>query len=301
MSFRVTSGMLSRDSLQGLQANLSRLQRTQEQITSGRRINRPSDSPVDTATAMRLRAEQQQNTQQGKNIDDGLSWLGQADSSLSQASAMLNRVRQLTVSGLNATNGATGRDAMAAEIDELRSSLIGVANTDYLGRPIFAGTQNVGQAFDAQTGQYQGNEVAVTRNVSSDDGGVPVSLTGKQAFGTLFSDPADPSSAGVLARISESLRSGDMDKLNADLGNLDAAAQTMREAQSLVGARMNRLTGIQTRSTTQQDSLTAALSATENIDLPSTIMDLQVQQTAYQAALGVTAKIIQPSLVDFLR
>ena len=141
----------------------------------------------------------------------------------------------------------------------------------------------------------------MTRKASSADGGAQVSPTGEQAFGTLFSDPADPSSAGVLARISESLRSGDMDKLNADLGNLDAAAQTMREAQSLVGARMNRLTGIQTRSTTQQDSLTAALSATENIDLPSTIMDLQVQQTAYQAALGVTAKIIQPSLVDFLR
>ena len=55
MSFRVTSSTLSHSVINGLQANLSRLQQTQEQLSSGRRINRMSDSPVDAAAAMRLR------------------------------------------------------------------------------------------------------------------------------------------------------------------------------------------------------------------------------------------------------
>src|SRR6476619_1758887 len=71
MSFRVTPQTLSRGVLEGLQANLTRLQRTQEQLSSGRRLNRPSDSPVDTVNAMRVRAEKQQTQQYTRNIDDG--------------------------------------------------------------------------------------------------------------------------------------------------------------------------------------------------------------------------------------
>src|SRR6476620_10432671 len=105
MSFRVTQGTLARGVLEGLQTNLTRLQRTQEQLASGRRLNRPSDSPVDTVAAMQLRAEQKQSEQLERNIDDGLTWLDTADQALSQTSTALNRVRQLTLAGANATNG----------------------------------------------------------------------------------------------------------------------------------------------------------------------------------------------------
>jgi flagellar hook-associated protein 3 FlgL len=109
------------------------------------------------------------------------------------------------------------------------------------------------------------------------------------------------SGADALARISASHRSGELDKLNADLGNLAAAARTMRQVQGRVGARMNRLTGMETQSTTPRHSLTVTPSPTESVGVPTTSMDLQVQQAVYRAALGVTANVIQPSLVDFLR
>ena len=85
------------------------------------------------------------------------------------------------------------------------------------------------------------------------------------------------------------------------LGDLDQASQTMQSAQSLVGARYNRLLGVQTQGQARLDTVNANLTTAEDIDLPKTIIDMQTQQTAYQAALGATAKIIQPSLVDFLR
>ena len=303
MSLRVTSGTLNRSAMAGLQANLARLQRTEEQLSSGRKLNRMSDSPVDAATAMRLRAEQGQTTQVGRNIGDGLSWLGAADSAFTQMSAMILRVRQLLVSGMNATNGAAERSAMASETDELHSALIDQANAQYLGRLVFAGTQNVAAAFEPKTGVYQGNITPIQRNVSTDGSAqLDVTVTGDQAFTTLFSDgPAGAPTAGILSRISAAMSSGDTDAMSVELSKLDAASAAMQGARSLVGARYNRLLRVQSVSEARLDSVTASLSTAESIDLPKTIIDIQTQRIAYQASLGAVAKIIQPSLLDFLR
>jgi flagellar hook-associated protein 3 FlgL len=300
MSLRVTSNTVNRSAMEGLQANLARLQQTQEQLSSGRRINRMSDSPVDAAAAMRLRAEQAANEQLGRNLEDGLNTLGAADQTFTSMSALVIRVRQLVVSGLNSTNGPSERATMAAEVDQLKDALIDLANTKYLGRPIFAGTQDVPAAFDTTTGQYLGNGEAVQRSVSADGSArLEVTVTGAATFSTLFSDA---NAAGILSRITAALRDPNGPAaLNAELSNLDAASETMQNARSLVGTRFNRLLNIQSAGETRLDAVTANLAIAENIDLPKTIIDLQIQTTSYQAALGAAAKIIQPSLLDFLR
>lgn len=300
MSVRVSSASLSRDVMVGLQANLARMQKTQSQLSSGRRINRVSDSPVDAAAAMRLRSEKAMNTQVGRNIDDGLSMLGAADSTFTSMSSMLQRVRQLIVKGQNDSMNSDDKAAIAAEIDDLRGGLVSLANTTYLGRPIFAGTQDVPAAFDTSTGAYLGNGDAVQRSVSDDGSSrLEVTVTGDKAFTTLFDDGG---SAGILERVSAALRDPNGHAaLDTELGNLDSAMATMQEARSVVGARYNRLLGIQNAQQNRLDVVDADLSTAENIDLPKTIIDMQVQSTAYQAALGAAAKIIQPSLMDFLR
>jgi flagellar hook-associated protein 3 FlgL len=286
--------------MDGLQANLARVQRTQVQLSSGRRINKVSDSPVDAAAAMRLRALQASSQQVGRNVDDGLSALGAADSALTSVSTLLQRIRQLVVSGLNDTNNAGDRANIATEIDQLKDGLIALANTQYLGRPIFAGTQDVPAAFDTATGQYLGNGDAVQRSVSTDGSTrMSVTVTGEDAFSTLLSDGNAP---GILSRISAELRDPNGSAaLSADLGNLDVASAIMQNTHSVIGSRYNRLLGIQTSGETTLDAVSAKLSMAENIDLAKTIIDMQVQSTAYQAALGAAAKIIQPSLLDFLR
>ncbi len=308
MSIRVTSATLSRSVMDGLQANLSRMQHTQAQLASGRRINRMSDSPVDGAAAMRLRAEQAANEQLGRNIDDGLNTLGAAEGAFNSMSPLLIRVRQLVVSGLNGTNGPSERAAMATEIDQIKDGLIGLANTQYLGRPIFAGTQDVPAAFDTTPGRYGlylGNGAAVQRSVSTDGSTrLDVTVTGQTTFSTLFNsgDVTTGSAPGILDRISAALRATNgAAALGAELTNLDAASETMQNAHSLVGTRFNRLLSIQSAGETRLDAVTANLGVAENIDLPKTIIDMQIQSTSYQAALGAAAKIIQPSLLDFLR
>ncbi len=300
---RVTPATLSSGVMSGMQSTLSRLQHTQEQLASGKRLSRPSDAPVDAASSLRLRAEQQQSAQMSRNIDDGLAWLGTADRTLTQTSTSVTRVRQLVVAGLNATNGPQERAAMATEVDQLRAGLVDLANTQYLGRPVFAGTQDTAVAFDPATGAYLGNSSPVSRTVSADPGTAPVQvgLPGSEVFTTMFTDSSDPAGAGVLARISDALRSGDTAALDTALGDLDTVAEGTRSAQSVVGARTNRLEALQSAGSARADTIATQLSSIEDIDLAQTITDMQIQQTAYQAALGATAKIVQPSLMDFLR
>src|SRR6478735_5129323 len=206
MSFRVTQGTLARGVLEGLQTNLTRLQRTQEQLSSGRRLNRPSDSPVDTVNAMQLRAEKKRTEQYGRNIDDGLSWLNTADTALTQANDMVDRVRQIVVSANNGAIGQDSRAAMAKELDQIRDGLKQLANSQYSGKYIFAGTMTQTQPFDAN-GVYKGNTSGVMRTVSSDpqSGELSVNVIGSEVFGTMLSSGTDASGAavpGILERIS---------------------------------------------------------------------------------------------------
>ncbi|QIM21934.1 flagellar hook-associated protein 3 [Phycicoccus sp. HDW14] len=297
---RVTPSSQRQQVTASLQANLARLQATQDQISSGRRLGKPSDSPTDTATAMSLRSDHQRGEQLDRAIDDGSARLSTADQALMQTNTLLLRVRQLAVAGSNDTNTAAERSAMAAEVDQLRASLLDVANTRYLGQPVFAGTQDTENAYDP-SGAYLGNTTALERRVTTGPDRVAVSITGPDTFGTLFADPAAAGGLGVLARVSDALRTGDRTKLDQAIKDIDAASDTVRTSQSIVGARASRLESVKTLGAAATTRMETQLATVEGIDLAKALTDLSIQQTAYQAALSATAKVIQPSILDFLR
>ena len=291
---RVTPGIVSRTMVDGLGQNLDRLQKLQEQISSGRLVNRPSDSPVATVASMQIRSDQARTTQYSRNADDGRGWLTTADTALTSSLSSIGRVRELLGSSLSGAISPEARSAIAKEVESLRDGAIDLANTRYLGRAVFAGTADTPLAYDA-SGTYLGDNGIVQRTVAQGTS-VPVSTVGPAAFGSgpdaLFT---------VLADIATHLKNDDTVALNADLTRLDKATGSVQNALAEVGARYNRVESMQNAAISKLVTLTDQLSATEDIDLPKTIMELQLQQTAYQAALGSTAKVIQPSLLDFLR
>ena len=307
-AFRITQRTVAQTSLQGLQGNLSRMQQLQEQLSSGRSLNRPSDSPTRTVQAMQLRGDNSRTEQYVRNGQDGLGWLGTADSVLTRSLELANRAREVTVSGMTDAVPAASRQAMAVEIENLRLGLLEVANTRYLNAPLFGGTTAGTAAYDVATGTYVGDTGVLRRTVAPDTS-VEVSFTGRQVFG----DDGDRTQLfTVLQRIADHLRTDadgdgavdskvDMENLSKDLGHLDIAIDRMLSTVGQVGARYNRVDAL--RATADDKLLTGAsrLAETESVDLAKTIVDLQLQEVAYQAALGATARVIQPSLVDFLR
>ena len=293
---RVTDSSMRHRMLGDLNRSMARGQKLQEQISSGKQLSRPSDSPTGTVTSLQLRGELRATQQYARNSDDGLGWLGSIQDKLGDASGQLIRARDLTVQGLNAAMNGGSRDAIAAEIDQIRQAMIGEANTSYLGRPIFGGTTPGKVAFD-ESGTYVGNDGQTTRTVGA-NAKVRIDTTGAEAYGA---NDSPTQLFKVLGDISAALRGNDDDALNAGLANLDTAHDLLKSTLSDVGARYNRITQMKQSADDHLLSVTSQLSDIEDVDLPKAIMELQIQQTSYQAALAASAKVIQPSLIDFLR
>jgi len=295
MTMRVTQHSMSLNSLANVQASLNRTAKLQEQMSSGKLLNRPSDSPTGTVTSLSLRSQISAQEQYAANAQDGAAWLGTLDTALQSVGSALQRVRDLTVQAANTgTLDVNARQAMAAEITTLRDGLTGLANTTYLGRPVFGGTTAGGRAFDPTTYAYVGDSGTVTRRVD-DRTQVSVGSDGAAVFGSGASSVfafLDTLAADVVSNPSA---------LALDLTALDGRMGTVLNALTDVGVRTNQVEQAQIAAKNKALDLRATLSGVEDIDLPSVIIDLQLQETTYQAALAATAKVLQPTLMDFLR
>jgi flagellar hook-associated protein 3 FlgL len=300
---RITQRSIAVTSLQGLNRNLDAVGKLQQQLTSGRTITKPSDDPNGTNSAMQTRQELAGAIQYARNISDGITVLDATDSALQGMLTQVKRVRDLTVQGLN--SGAlddNARVAIKTEVAGIRESLLGLANSSVQGQPLFGGVTSGRTAYNAGTGAYEGiggtaavPAVGITRQVSDTDV-IRVDTTGPEAFG----DPATGDLFALVASIATDVVANP-GALDAHLADLDVALDRLLGAAASVGARTNRMETAQQVNEDLQLTLSSRSAGIENVDLAKTIMNLQMQQTGYQAALSATAKAIQPSLLDFLR
>jgi flagellar hook-associated protein 3 FlgL len=246
---------------------------------------------------MRLRAQMAADTQYSRNASDGLAALGQADSTLQSMSDQVRRARDLILQGKSTGSaGPDARAALAAELTQIRESLLTMANTQHMGRSLFGGTSDSPAAYALNGAAYEfvgdgnGVERTVGQGVSVD-----VNVAGPAAFG------ADPDNLFNVITDTIGHLTGDPGQLGTDLDRLDAVANTMRTALADVGTRYGRVETAMSRLTDANLTSTTALSEVENVDIAKAVVDLQMQEVAYQAALGATARVLQPSLLDFLR
>lgn len=303
MITRVTHQSTQRAALSNLQATQSRLAQLQQQASSSKLITKASDDPAKAADAMALRKEQQATAQYSRNIQDGVSWLTSIDSAIGSSLSYVNRARDLAVRGASTgTLNPEAREAIAVELEGIRDALAAQANTTYLGRSVFAGTSD-GPAYtrDALTGEFTYNSSAgtVERRTGASTT-VRVDADGAAVFGT-SNDPDSPdvSVFALLDDIAATLRAGG--NVQADITKLDGRRDKMLAEATGVGARTNQLESAQEILGHKTMSLKGDLSAVEDIDLPATLIELQMQEVAYQAALGATARVLQPSLLDYLK
>jgi flagellar hook-associated protein 3 FlgL len=309
---RITQRAVAQTSLQGLNQNMGALAKLQQQMTSGKTITKPSDSPVGTNKAMQARQAISAADQQARNISDGKGWLDAADTALTSMNAQVHRVRELALQGSNTgAMSPAAREAIAAEMEALRGSLIGVANQTIGGRPVFGGATvgtvayeaggkfvGVGGMQDVKDLGMQDVTVPLTRRVS-DSEEIRIDITGQEAFGD---QSMGDDLFAVIAKVAASVRDGsDPAAIATGIAALDVAMNRLVNAAANVGARGARLEKAEQVNADRRLTLTSQLGEIEDVDLPKTIMELNLQQTGYEAALSATSKAIQQSLVDFLR
>jgi flagellar hook-associated protein 3 FlgL len=301
---RITTLMTQQRTIADLTQAFDRLSNTQQELSSGKRINKPSDDPYGAGQAVLLNGQLAGLTAYGRNVSDGTAWAQASDSALLDIDKIVQRARELLVQAGNDTNDTSTRTDIAAEIDQLTEAIKQEANTKYGDQFIFGGTANATAPYQAGSADtYGGNTAAINRSIGP-AASVQINTDISQLLGS-GQGAADGKLLNTLRDIAQHLRSGtpgDADLLRgADLRNMDANLDTLTQMQANVGATLNRLQLADSRIQDLQLSQTKLLSKTQDADFAQVAIDYSTQQAAYNASLKASANIVQSSLLDFLR
>jgi flagellar hook-associated protein 3 FlgL len=296
MSLRVTQNMLNQNLLFNLQRTNKTMDQLQEQVSSGRKINKPSDNPVTAVRGMFYRSSLNEIDQYKRNADDGLSWMTTTDEALDEVTSVLQRVRELTLQGSNGTNSETDRNAIAEEISQLKEHLGEISNSQIGGRYIFAGTDVKNPPYDASAKQFTNANNEKLELVVGQNNTVQINVKGID----IFNNDGNGGIFKVLSDIEADFRSGTPGSTD-HIAQLDSQVDNLLRHRSELGARMNRMELSISRIDGLEVSTTRLLSGEEDVDMAEVITNLKSQENVQRAALSVGARIIQPSLVDFLR
>lgn len=295
---RITQSMLSSNSLKNLSESYRRMGTYQDQLATGKKITKPSDDPVVAMKGMFYRSNLTEVEQYKRNLSELYLWMENSEAGIEQANNGLQRVRELVIQGKNGSMSPTDRDAVAREVEQIKDDLVQVANTQVSGRYIFHGTDTDHPpvptanppkvAANLADPAIKAYKVEISRGVSLTANVDPNGVFNQELF-------------DVVQEIQTALeddKAGDLDPL---LERLDGAMDNLSSERSELGARYNRLEMIDDRIAQQEVMANRVLSDNEDADIERVITDLKTQESVHRAALGVGARILQPTLLDFLR
>lgn len=301
MSMRITQNMTSSRLIQNLNANMRKMATQQDQISTGRKINKPSDDPVGMTYGLRYRSDLTANAQYQDNVASAQSWLDFYDTQTDQATQILQHVNELAVQAGTGTNTPDSLESINKEILELKKQMMDIGNSAFNGKFVFNG-----QKFD-QPPFPDGSD---PKNTPTDGGAVTyeigqgitmdVNLTADQVFGAPDSSGSTDNVFSIFDRLSAALTAGSYTGVTAEIDSIKSRMNKIISARSENGAKTNRAELMQNRMEQMEVGLTALQSKTEDADMSELYIDSTVSQNVYQASLSVGAKIITPSLVNFL-
>lgn len=296
MSGRITQSMMSTQLLRNLNHNMNSMNDLQNQLSTGRRINKPSDDPVGISFSMRYRSELAANDQYQNNVDTAASWLENTDTTLDQATNVLHRARELAVQGANSTNPEMAMDGIKAEVLQLRDQLVDIGNTKFKGKYVFNGQMTDVPPYESAA--IADTDSGILRFEIGLGVKMAVNVTGNQVFGEAT---ADDNAFKVLDELAAALNNNDNSEVSSLIGKIDSRMDAMIKERADAGAKANRLTFAGERLKDININLQSLQAKTEDADMAEVMTNLKMSENVYQASLSVGAKLIRPSLIDFLR
>ncbi|QNK58356.1 flagellar hook-associated protein FlgL [Paenibacillus sp. PAMC21692] len=295
---RVTGMMQNTQLLKNLRNTNSGIVNWQNQLATGQKIHRPGDDPVGIGYQMRYDTELARSDEFLENARTGTGWLNTMDSNLQQATEILQRAKVLTQQALNGTTPEDARKQIASEILQLKEQMVAVANSSYDGRYMFNGQKTDVQPYSSATAATDVTDTGMYYLNVSPFVTVPVSISGEQIFGASGS----PDNVFLaLDEIYNNLIANDVTALSGGLTKIDAAADRISLNLAEVGARTNRFELVENRLLDEQVGLKQLRAQVADVDMPEALIQLQTRENIMQASLATGARIMQVSLIDFIR
>ena len=298
---RVTQNTVSNMLQQNLQLMMQTQATLEQESSTGYKVNAPGDDPVAAQQILHLNSLNAASVQYSRNITSATATLSMSDSAMSSMNTALTSLKEVALEMSTGTINGSDMAAAVSQVQQLKSQIISLGNTQVNGNYIFGGFKSSTPPFDATTGAYSGTDNNVTIQIDQNSS-VAVGTSGAQ----LISGGTPPGSSGtdmmsIFDNLTTALTNGDTAGVQAQLSNIDSAITQVSTADSVVGASLNRLTAASSIATSMQLANTTALSSIQDADYISVVSDLSKQQTAYQTALAAAAKVSQTSLLDYLK
>jgi flagellar hook-associated protein 3 FlgL len=301
MPTRITNQLMSENFITDLRRNLRTLSQHQRQLSTGLIVSRAEDNPQTIGTIIRMNEQIADMDQYEVNSLLARDFLDNSESALSRVSVNLQRVRELIIRAANGINDASDRTAMRPEFTQMLDDIVASANQRFGDQFLFSGTKTGVEPFSLNTGTlvvtYSGNNSNIVReidtgqtivvNQAGDDG------AGTGVFQTVF---------GALKTAIDAIDANDPAILsNGAITEIDTAITGVLQSRTSLGARSSRMATNVTRLQNVRLRSQAFRSKLQDLDIAEGVTQLATAETTYRASLAIGARILQPSLLDFLR
>lgn len=302
---RLTNNMVIRNFVRNVGITAGNVNKYQTQIQTGKSFQYASDAPISAAKSIRYKSKIAQLEQNEKNIEDANELMKVTESALNSYNDILQRISELAVDAANGTRGDEEREAIATEINQLKSEIVSIANTKYNGRYIFSGFETEKTLLN-DDGTY--NMDVITTGLGKEainysigfGSSIQVNTLGPDVFG---GKGEEGEKAGVINNIDNlinAMKNGDSPEIRKAGAALEDDLQICLDSLADIGAKMNRLELTKNRVENSLTNITESLSLNEDADYAEAATNLANSKTIYEAALAAGAKTLSISLMDYI-
>lgn len=292
--------MMHKDTISSLNGAAGLINKYNTQLLSGKKVSKASDDPISMTSILNSKREIRTIEQFERNISTAKSHLQTAEGALSQIADIISRVNELTIQGANGTYDEKSRQAIADEIFELKEQIGTLSNTKYGDHYLFGGVDTKNAPFDTKGNTWVANPNANKRiEIEISEGVfVPLNIDGEEIFNgagmgrNIFS---------LLDDIATDILNGDSASLNNRLGELDDFSDQLQQSISHIGSTINRIDIVESKNVDFKLNAQEDLSNKEDVDVHELYINLTSAQAAYKAGIAVSSKILQISLLDYLK
>ncbi|MEP6691888.1 MAG: flagellar hook-associated protein FlgL [Gemmatimonadaceae bacterium] len=292
---RITNSYIRDNSLANMQSNMRAISETQSQISSGRRIQRTSDDPAASANVMRAGGSLRALDTYKRNITSAESRVQAEETAVNSLIDILTRVKTLAVSQASDTANSQTRAATKTEVDSLMKQAVQLGNTKFGDGYLFGGVRSQSAPFDPTQPGFAAAPPSGERLVEALASQLLKSThNGRQVF-------LDSGALAAIKELSVALGADDTGKISQSSATIDASFASVQDVLGDFGARSNQLQVTSSNLDALKINLQTFESNLQDVDLEKAVTDMVSRQTAYQAAMLATSKVMGMTLTDYLR
>jgi flagellar hook-associated protein 3 FlgL len=293
--------------LTGMELLNNQINQVQQQVSSGKRVSQPSDSPGDVVDIFTLNTQLSAAQQTQSNLQNVQSEVNTGESALQTAVQELQSVTTYGAEGASTSTTADQRTVLSQQVESVLDQLVGISQTQYNGNYVFGGDSDTQPSYQVDLTSATGVDRLVTTQSTrliQDANGVvfATSLTAQQIFDNRNADdtPADNNVFAAVNALRVALANNDTDGIATAMTSLNTASSYLNDQLSFYGNVQDRITSALDVAQKYQTQDQAAISSRQDADIATVATELTQLENQQQAALSAESQRPQTSLFNYL-